>query len=200
MGQQEFIQIFGNVSLSDIVVYVLAIEWIYTGAKRLYNYFKSQYKETELKDEALTNAIRLPDFKEESIKREHRIEERFDKIEKDNNKRFDKIEKTLDTIQKRLDESDERQRQKDLSDTQTSLLQAFQYYTNSARNPMKSWTSLEKKSFMDTFEVYKSKGGDGYMDEKVAPVMATLIEISMNDDEAVSELMKSRNQIYEKQH
>ncbi len=199
MGQQEFIQIFGNISLSDVLVYAIAIEWIYSGAKRLYNYFKSQYKETELKDEALTNAIRLPDFKEESIKREHRIEERFDKIEKDHNKRFDKIEKTLESIQSRMDEADKRQQQKDLSDTQTSLLQAFQYYTNPKRNPLKAWTSLEKKSFMDTFEIYKSKGGDGYMDENVAPAMATLTEISMTDVEAINELMRSRNQIYEKQ-
>lgn len=187
MGQQEFLNLFGNLSLSDIVVYALAIEWIYSGGKRIYNWFKCQYKEEEKTDEAITNAAKLPDFHQESIKERNRIDGRLDQIEL-----------SIKSIVKRLDEADERQRKKDLSDTQTSLLQAYQYYTNSKRNPMQAWTSLEKKSFMDAFEIYKSKGGDGYMDENVAPAMATLIEIPMSDENGMNELRTSRNLIYDK--
>lgn len=196
--QQEFLDLYGNIRLSEILSVMVFLKIAYEGFKWVYAQFKAKYKKEETTDTAITNATKLPDFHKESIKERARLDGRLDKIEEDNLNQFNEIRRAIDSIVKRLDEADERQRKKDLSDTQTSLLQAYQYYTNPKRNPMQAWTSLEKKSFMDAFEIYKSKGGDGYMDENVAPAMATLIEIPMSDENGTNELRTSRNLIYDK--
>lgn len=196
--QQEFLNLYGNIRLSEILSVMVFLKIAYEGFKWVYAQFKAKYKKEETMDEAITNATKYPDFHKESLKERARLDGRLDKMEGNNKEQFNEIRRAIDSIVKRLDEADERQRKKDLSDTQTSLLQAYQYYTNPKRNPMKAWTSLEKKSFTDAFEIYKSKGGDGYMDENVAPAMATLIEIPMSDEAAMTELMKSRNLIYDK--
>ena len=74
-----------------------------------------------------------------------------------------------------------------------TLLQAHRYYTNPSTNVMMAWTEMEKHAFNEQYDVYISNKGNSYVENTVKPEMDKLRVISLDDYEAMAELMVSRS-------
>ena len=95
-------------------------------------------------------------------------------------------------LSEQLHQIDEKNKKYELANSRDRLLQSYRYYTNREKNPMQSWTELEKEAFFEVFGNYEDAGGDGFMHTTVQPEMNKLTVIPMHETTEIAELMASR--------
>ena len=136
---------------------------------------------------------------EEETEKDKKINETYTRMEQyqeDQKKLLGKIER-MQEMQEKLSEQlhqiDEKTKKYELANSRDRLLQSYRYYTNRKKNPMQSWTELEKEAFFEVFGNYEDAGGDGFMHTTVQPEMNTLTVIPMHETTEIAELMASRH-------
>ena len=65
-------------------------------------------------------------------------------------------------------------------------------FTSKQKNPMQSWTEMERDAFFDLIKDYESLDGNGHVHSVVIPEMNMLDVIPMTDKKAIEELFHSR--------
>jgi vacuolar-type H+-ATPase subunit I/STV1 len=169
-GLDEFLTLFGSVTLADLVVIILACVFLYSVYKKVKDYFIKKHdieiqKEADLK-EALTAARKYPEYRQQSIKIQELLESEIQELRA-------MIQEDKERLA-RMEERDERRERNKLRDM---LLQNYRYYTNKEQNPSQSWSKMEAEAFWELFRDYEDLGGNGYMHTEVLPEMERLVVV-----------------------
>lgn len=185
MDTEAFLEVFGGLTVANVVQIVLAAAFLFYVGKKIRDYLIKRYEAEQRKDEQLHEALEsvreYPEYRQQSIKIQQKLESEIQAIkelQEENIKRIDVMEKATLKL--------ERNKLRD------RILQSFRYYTSKDKNPMQAWTRMEAEAFWELFKDYENRGGNGYVHSEVQPAMNLLALIEMDDSENVSRLMNSR--------
>ena len=159
-GLNNFINLFGQVTLSTVVELVLAGVFLYLIYKKVRDFLIERYEA----EKALDAVHKYPEYRVQSIKIQQTLENEIQTIRK-----------TMERYQARLDSVEETNKRRECNKLRDRLLQSYRYYTNEETNPSKSWTQMEAEAFWGLFRDYEEAGGNGYMHSVVQPAMTELI-------------------------
>ena len=175
---EAFLKLFGNVTVSQIVVWVLAIGFIITIGLKLYREIENWFKKKHEREEA---TLKLKIEKETREKqRDENVQKCLTAIENfgDFVTNSEKIHETLDgqigELKKRLDEYDRQTKKREMNKIRNTLLQLYRQHTNLEINPNQTWTKLDSDTFWALAEEYEESGGNGVMKNEVFPAMRKL--------------------------
>lgn len=184
-GSNEFLEVFGHITLAQVVYVIMAIVFLVLVYKKVSDYLIKRHDAEQEKDKHLKEALeavgKYPEYRKQSVE-----------IQKQLTKEIQEIKDTLEDHTKRLDKMEKDSKKREVNKLRETLLQNYKYYTSKDKNPMQSWTRMESEAFWDLFTDYEEMGGNGYMHTVVQPAMLLLNVIEINDIENISELMKTR--------
>lgn len=184
-GYNEFIEIFGSLTVSSVVQFILAVVFMYAICTMVGKYLLSRYNASKEKDAQLKIVFETvnnyPKYRQQSID-----------IQKEFTEAIKELQKAQEQTNRRIDIMEENTKKRKVNELRASLLQSYRYYTSDKHNPMKAWTQMEADSFWASFGDYEDLDGDGHMHTVVQPEMRMLTVISMDNTCAISELMNSR--------
>lgn len=173
-GLNEFIKTFGNITISDVITFLLALVFLVLVYHKISKYLVQRYEANKEKDEQLKEALdgvkKIPEFEKQLLE--------FIASQEDQTKRLVKIE----------EDSKRRERNK----LRDRLLQSYRYYTSLEYNPRKEWTRMESEAFWELFSDYEEADGNGYVHTEIQPAMNLLTIIEISDVNRISLLMQSR--------
>ena len=167
VGLDQFLTLFGNITISTLVVVGLALFFCYKGYKQFVKFLENKkelaiqkHEAEKEKDEKLNKALeevaKYPQYREQSRK----IQQEF--------------RKEIDGIKIILTEMQEKQERRERNKLRDKLLQSYRYYTDKKRNPEQTWTKMESEAFWELFADYEDMNGDGYIHTVVQPAMNLL--------------------------
>ncbi len=184
-GYSEFLNLFGSLTVFDVAQLILAGAFLYFVGKAVIKFILSRYEAAKKKDSQLQLALdtiqHYPEWRKQSLD-----------VQESLTNSIKALQQAQTEIVDRIDKMEEGNRKRKLNELRASLIKSYQYYTSEQYNPSKSWTQMEADSFWASFGDYEELDGDGYMHSVVQPAMLMLSVISMDDMEAISQLMKSR--------
>ena len=176
----QFLSIFGDVTLGELIIFVFAILFLYSIYKEFKKFTNAKIKENQQKieeekaqkkkiDEAWEVAQQYPICRQETIDIKNSLK-----------KEIQEMRDEFLIILNRLDDIEAQNKKRECSKLRDMLLQNYRYYTNKNQNPSQSWTKMEAEAFWELFREYEEAGGDGYMHTVVQAEMERLsiIEIS----------------------
>ena len=83
MGESEFLQVFGDITISNIVTWAVAIGLIAPKVKEGLNWLRKFFKKTENNETALSNAEKLPEWHKQNIKVQDEFKQQMDSMQTD---------------------------------------------------------------------------------------------------------------------
>ena len=180
-GLDQFLKIFGNLTIETLVVLILAITFCYKGYKQFSKFLENkkelaiQKHEAEKEKDAqlklaLEEVAKYPQYREQSRKIQQEFRQEIDELKTSQQTLVD----TQQSIQETLKDMQEKRDKREKNKLRDKLLQNYRYYTDVKRNPEQSWTKMESEAFWELFGDYEDMGGDGYMHTIVQPAMNTL--------------------------
>ena len=181
IGFEQFLELFGNVTVSTLVVGGLALFFCYKGYKQFVKFLENKknlaikkYEAEKEKDKQLKTALaevaKYPEYREQSRKIQQEFRKEIDglkEVQGTLSKTQEEIHQTLVDMKATMDK---RERNK----IRDRLLQMYRYYTNEKTNPNHTITRMEHEAFWELFGDYEEAGGDGYMHSVVQPEMNKL--------------------------
>lgn len=174
-GLNEFLNVFGDITLGTLVTFILAGVFLYFVYKKVQDYLVKRHDAEQEKNAQLQKALEavhdLPQIKTDI--------QNLMNISKQNS---DGIKKLEDNLNRR-----------DVGTMYDRLVQSYRYYTSEVKNPHKAWTRMECAAFRALFKDYENAGGDSFAHSVIYPAMELLSIVEMDDEEGITALMKSRN-------
>lgn len=174
-GMNEFIEMFGGLTVANlvkIVLIVIFLRFIYIKVKQYFeNRIKTEKENEEKLEKCLSTIGKYPEYREQSIKMQKNLQGQIDEMRKIQGEVVNGLKELRTTMEKR-----ERNKLRD------KLLQYYRFYTNPEKNPTQSWTTMEANAFWELFKDYEELNGDGYMHTEVQPAMNRLIVVEVNSD------------------
>ena len=175
----EFLAVFGDVTLSQVVVIVLAFVFLFLTYKEIKKFVAIRIEEGQKRaetesaykkkiEESYTVTQKYPEYHQESIQ-----------IRDSLKKEIKEIRDCFGSFMKRLEEIEEQNKKRECSKLRDMLLQNYRYYTNKCQNPSQSWTRMESEAFWELFKEYEEAGGNGYMHTVVQPEMERLLIVDI---------------------
>ena len=198
-GLDEFLELFGDITVSQIVTGIFAIVFMFFIYKQVKKYFDEKIKahneriEIEKKrdadiQEALTAVRKYPEYRQQSIKIQELLERENQETRKQSIKIQALLEEEIQELRVMIQEDkqriarvEEQEKRRERNKLKDMLLQHYRYYTNKERNPHQTWTQMEAEAFWDLFRDYEDLGGNGYMHTVVQPEMERLIIVHVGE-------------------
>ena len=84
-NQTAFLQLIGQVRITDLLIFILAVGYIIPQVKRGYKWLRGYLKETENREQAIGNAEKLGDYHQQSIAIRNGLQKQIDEIKGDLN-------------------------------------------------------------------------------------------------------------------
>lgn len=185
MDSEAFIEVFGGMTVANVVQILLAVAFLVYVAKKIRDYLIKRYEAEQEKDKQIREALeaisKYPEYRKQSIEIQQKLEKEITSIRElqtENIRRIDAMEKVTHKL--------ERNKLRD------RILQSFRYFTSREKNPLQEWTRMEAEAFWELFKDYENLGGNGYVHTEVQPAMNLLVVVEMENTEAVTQLMNSR--------
>ena len=167
LGLEQFLSVFGGITVTQIVLWGLAIFFLYKIYVEARKYLIKRYESEKEKNEQLKTCLdqvkKYPEYRQQSIEMQQHFQTEIDGLKKS------QIETT--ECLKQMEEKQERRERNKLRD---KLLQSYRYYTDKDRNPSQTWTRMESEAFWELFRDYEDMNGDGYIHTVVQPAMNLL--------------------------
>ena len=174
-GLDEFISLFGDITVLHIVEIILACVFVYSVGKNIKDYLIKRHDAEQQKDaqleEALTAVRKYPEWHQHSIK----MQEFF-------NAEIVELKKMHEEHTQRLMQMEETNKRRECNKLRDRLLQNFRYYTSLETNPTQTWTRMESEAFWELFKDYEESGGNGYMHTDVLPAMQRIRVVEQNKE------------------
>ena len=188
----EFLQIFGDIPLSTVVIFIVAIAFLATIGLKTYKIIVISHDAIQEKETALEKLQKdVKGMKENPTVTKKEWEELKNK--QDNlEKVLNEILEAQKVIVAKQDAFEVENRLHNLNKLRDSLLQNYRYYSSIEKNPLGAWSEMEQDAFDNLLKDYETLGGNGFIHTTVAPAMATLEIIPMDNQDRITELMKSR--------
>lgn len=180
-GLDEFNALFGNITLSQIIMALSAIGFAISASRHLKTYLDKRYADKQSKDES--EKSRNEQIKEalEAVSHYPEYREQSRKIQQELKSELEKIQNSLQDLSDRVCAMEQGRKEEDMHKLRDLLIKSYNYYADPEKNPSGSWTSMESESFWDLFYDYEAKGGDGYIHDTVQPAMERLHIVEMDD-------------------
>lgn len=181
MGLEQFLTLFGNITVSKLVIIGFSFFFCYKLYKQVIKFLENKkelainkYEDEKEKDEKLNTVLeevnKYPQYREQSRQIQKELKDEINGLKVAQEKIVEaqnQIYITLNDLQKEL-------KDRDKNKLQDRLLQNYRYYTDTEKNPSQSWTQMEAQAFWALFKDYENTGGDGYMHTVVQPAMRLL--------------------------
>ena len=178
-GLDEFLELFGGVTIAQVVTVVLAFVFMFFIYKQVKKYFDEKIKaqneraQAEKKrdadiQEALVAVRKYPEYRQQSIKIQELLEGEIQELRV-----------MIQEDKERLARMEEQDRRRECNRLRDLLLKYYRQYANKEINPKQSWTRMEAEAFWELFRDYEDLGGNGYMHTVVQPEMERLIVVEM---------------------
>lgn len=174
VGLEQFLELFGNVTVTRLVTIALSILFGYRIYKEIAKFLDNKknlaiqkHEAEKQKDEQLKSVL-------EEVSKYPKYREQSRAIQKEFRDEIDGLRVTQQSIQDTLKNMQERQDRRERNKLRNKLLQSYRYYTDLEKNPSQSWTRMESEAFWALFKDYEDAGGDGYMHTVVQPAMSLL--------------------------
>lgn len=184
-GQTAFLELFGSITIADVVQMVLAISFLVYVGKKIANYLVSRHEAEKMKDEQLKKVLeaveKYPEWRQQSVD-----------IQKELKDEIQGIRQAQERQAARLDAIEKDTKKRERNRIRENLLRNYRYFTSKTKNPMQAWTRMEADAFWEEYRDYIDAGGNGHVKEEVQPKMRELEVIEMYETELVTELMHSR--------
>ena len=172
-GLDQFLKLFGNITILNVVEIVLAFVFLYVVYKRVKEHLIKTHEADRARDEQIKEALesvrKYPEYRQQSIEIQRKLEQENSALRESQAEIIERLVK--------IEEQNKRRERNKLRDR---LLQNYRCYTNPEINPTLSWTRMEAEAFWELFRDYEEAGGDGYMHSEVQPAMERLKIIEMN--------------------
>ena len=181
LGFEQFLQTFGDITLSKIIVITLAIIFLFGIYKQIKKFLDNKKKvliekhEAEkIKDEQLQKVLeevnKYPQYREQSRKIQKEFREEIDGVKESQHRLSESQQEIIESIKDMRQKQEKRERNK----LRDKLVQLYRYYTDKERNPEQTWTRMESEAFWELFRDYEDMNGDGYIHTVVQPAMNLL--------------------------
>lgn len=188
-GLDEFLNIFGDITVLQVVELILAIVFLWGIYKQVKKHFDGKAKEALEKaeiekqrdadiKEALDAVHKYPQYRQQSIDIQHKLESQIQELKDLHKDTVTQLNTMSETVH-RMEETETRRERNKMRDT---LLQSHRYYTNPNTNPSGSWTRVESETFWELYSEYEAAGGNGYMHTDVVPAMKLLRVIDIGEE------------------
>lgn len=196
-GLDEFLILFGDITVSQLVVFILAGVFMYFIYKQVKKYFDAKIKaqneriqaekkrDADIK-EALDAVRKYPEYRKQSIQIQQLLENEIQETRQQSIKIQALLEEEIQELRTMIQDDksrlvciEEQERRRERNKLRDMLLQHYRYYTNKERNPSQSWTQMEAEAFWELFRDYEELGGNGYMHTEVQPAMERLIVVDL---------------------
>lgn len=187
----EFIQLFGKIPLSTVVIFIAAISFLIATGSKAYKFIVKTHDSLQEKNQVLDDLKKdVRELKEHTASKEQwkELKEKQSNLEEILNQILE-TQKILVEKQQTFEEENHSHNVNRLRDR---LLQSYRYYTSEVKNPLLAWTEMEKEAFDNLLADYYAQGGNSFVHTKVDPEMASLEVVSLSDSERMAELSKSR--------
>lgn len=187
----EFIQLFGKIPLSTVVIFIAAISFLIATGSKAYKFIVKTHDSLQEKNQVLDDLKKdVRELKEHTASKEQwkELKEKQSNLEEILNQILE-TQKILVEKQQTFEEENHSHNVNRLRDR---LLQSYRYYTSEIKNPLLAWTEMEKEAFDNLLADYYAQGGNSFVHTKVDPEMASLEVVSLSDSERMAELSKSR--------
>ena len=173
-GLDEFKSVFGNITVLNVVEFLIAMSFIVYLYRKARDYLVSRYEAAKKKDEQLKTALdavsKYPEYREQSIRIQKELRGDIDGLRQAQEENTERL--------KKMEEIQKRQKRNELRDR---LLQSYRYYTDEKRNPSLSWNRMEAEAFWELFGDYEAADGDGHIHTVVQPAMNLLKIVEMDE-------------------
>lgn len=184
-GMDEFINLFGHITVSNIIYLTLACGFVYKVYTKIRDFFANKaeddiHHKQEIAD--MIDAVKeLTKDRTEILENQKAMQTQLVQLysaQQANSERLTQLETNINN----------RERNK----LRDRILQSYRYYTSSQHNPLQQWTKMEATAFWFLFDDYEAIGGNGYVHSVVQPSMQSLEVIEMDDADNISHLMANR--------
>lgn len=178
-GMEEFLAIFGNATVLQIVQCILAVVFICLVYRQVKKYFQKkiteQNKRAAIEDqrdkqiqEALGAVHQYPKYRNQSLEIQKQLQAQIEEL--------NKMQLECSVRLSAMEEATKRRERNKLRDL---LLQNYRHYTDPVANPSHSWSKMEAEAFWELFGDYEEAGGNGYMHTEVLPAMQLLTVVDI---------------------
>ena len=178
-GYNEFIELFGGISILNVAEVLLAGVFLYFIYKKVKDYLITKHESNRIKDEqlieALTSVRKYPEYRKQSIEIQKELKDEIQQLRISQ----EKLAVHMVQLDERLSKSEEDSKIRTRNRLEDKLLEHYRHYTNPNTNPSLSWTRMESDAFWRLFKDYENAGGDGYMHSTVRPAMMNLTVIDI---------------------
>lgn len=175
-----FLTAFGDITLADVVVWGLALAFVYTVFKSGRDKLIDMYEEKRRKDERMEQTweavSKYPEYRKQSVQIQELLEDEIQEIREMQRQNTESLKK----LEARMDQNEEQSNRRSRNKLRDLLLQNFRYYTNPKTNPNQTWTHMEAETFWELFHDYEDMGGNGYVHSEVLPKMEQLLVVDSN--------------------
>lgn len=172
-----FIEIFGDITVLQIIEIVLAFGFASMVYRKFKQYLIDRHEAEKIRDTQLKEALdavhKYPEYRKQSIAIQDKLEDEIQMLRT-----------SLDNYMRRLDKIEDNNNRRARNRLRDTLLQNYRYYANKERNPSQSWTRMESEAFWELFRDYEDAGGNGYMHTEVLPAMQrlTIVDVGIMTD------------------
>lgn len=174
----EFIKVFGGVSVKDITIAVTAVGFLFALYRKTKHGLSEYFKEEAEKTKRVNTVLGMA--------------EEYPKMQKELKSSIEGLATEQTHIMERLSEIEELNAKRERNKLRVRLLQSYRYYASADKNPMKAWSEMEADAFWSIFKDYEDAGGDGYMHTVVQPAMNALEVVPVHEAERIASMMQSR--------
>lgn len=161
-GASEFQQLFGDVTLWQVVELGLAVAFALALWRKVRKYILERHDAEQERDKQLAQALdsinKYPQYRAQSLK-----------IQDELRGEIAELRSTQQQTAQRLQKMDEEQRTLKRNELRDRLLEAYRYYTGKG-----AWNIMEADVFWELFRDYETLGGDGFVHGTIEPAMRAL--------------------------
>lgn len=180
-GMDAFLTLFGDITVSKIVIFIAAIIFLFSIYKEVKKYIDTKIKEQQQKtkqeeeykkkiNDAWNETQKYPMYRAQSIQIQSDLETKISGVRDEESNIMKEIKKISDRIAKMEEGAREREKNR-LRDL---LIKYYKHYTSLETNPSQSWTDMEKMSYDALLKDYEELGGNDYIHSTVDPAMKAL--------------------------
>lgn len=184
-GFEEFLTLFGGITVSQIVVFVFAVIFLFSVYKEIKKYVNVKIKEQQTKteedknnkkklEEAWAATQKYPEYRKKSLEIQELLEGEIQEVKNTE----ETVTEELRKLSERLENMEKDTKRRERNRLRDLLLNHYRHYTNKELNPSQSWTSMEAETFWALFGDYEDAGGNGYMHTVVQPEMERLMVVN----------------------
>ena len=181
----EFINLFGHITVSNIIYLILACGFVYKVYTTIRDFFANKAEDDIRHKQEILDMI-------DAVKELTKDKTKMLETQKAMQTQLVQLYSAQQANSERLTQLETNINNRERNKLRDRILQSYRYYTSSQHNLLQQWTKMESTAFWSLFDDYEAIGGNGYVHSVVQPAMQSLEVIEIDDVDNISHLTASR--------